>query len=586
MEMVRLNGAEFVIEYFKRGGIKHVFGIPGHGNAAIVDVIYDMSKDIEFVPVKHEQYGGHMADGYFRVTRKTPAIVTTSVGPGATNLATALATAYVDSSTFIAITGDIQTYLLGKGIFQEVERQFQSDYVNAMRHFTKRSYFVSTVSQLHNVLPNAFKEAVVGRPGPVLISMPMDVQTAPLDVEFREVPMVTDVGRICPDQTKVLEASKILVRAERPLILVGGGVVMSGASEEVVKLAELLGAPVASTFRGDAKGGFPEDHELYVFSVGNIGNPVANKLAAEADVILAVGVTFSDETTSSYKKGITFNIPPTKLIQIDIDPHEIGKNYPVEVGIWGDAKVTLQQIINYMMELGKKGNYRETEYFKRISQMKKEWLEEMERLREAAPMGIPSVAKTLRETLPQESVITLSAGLPQEIFSQLWISYKPRTFISSGGFSTMGFALPAAIGAKLALKDTPVIAIEGDGSFLMNNVELLTASQLELPVIAVILNNYGWISIRDLQIRNFQGRIIGTEFKDRKNELKAPDFEKVAKAYGANYLRAESVEQIRSSVRQALTSSDTPTVVEIPVETKFPYSGTKAYGFWDIPRRS
>jgi len=583
--MKRLTGAEFLVEYFKCGGLKHVFGIPGHGNAAIVDVLYDLNKDMEFIPVKHERYGGHMADGYFRATRKTPAVVTTSVGPGATNLATALATAYVDSSTFIAVTGDVQTYLLGKGIFQEIERQFQSDYINAMRHLTKRTYFVSTVNQLNNVLPNALKEAVVGRPGPVLISMPMDVQVAYTEVELTEVPLVTDVGRVYPDQTKVLEASKLLIRAERPLILIGGGVVMSEATEEVVKLAELLGAPVATTFRGDAKGGFPEDHELNVFSVGNIGSPVANKLAAEADIILAIGVTFSDETTSSYRRGITFNIPPTKLIQIDIDPHEIGKNYPVEVGIWGDAKVTLQQLIKYIYNQGKKANYKETEYFKRISQMKSEWIDEIERLRKEVVMGIPNVVKILRETLSPETIITLSAGLPQEIFSQLWVSYKPRTFISSGGFSTMGFALPAAIGAKLALKDTPVVAIEGDGSFLMNNIELLTASQLELPVVVVVLNNYGWISIRDLQIRNFQGRVIGTEFKNRRNELNAPDFEKVAKAYGAIYFKADDVKEIRSSVQEALKLSDRPAVVEIPVENKFPYSGTKAYGFWDIPRR-
>lgn len=583
--MVRLNGAEYLVEYFKRGGIKHVFGIPGHGNAAIVDVLYDTTKDIEFIPVKHEQYGGHMADGYFRANRRTPAVVTTSIGPGATNLATALATAYVDSSTFIAVTGDVQTYLLGKGIFQEIERQFQSDYVNAMRHLTKRAYFVSTISQLSNVLPNALKEAILGRPGPILISMPMDVQVDSIDVELNEIPLVTDVGRIYPDQTKVLEASKLLIKAERPLILIGGGVVMSGATEEIVELAELLGAPVATTFRGDAKGGFPEDHELNVFSVGNIGNPVANKLAAEADVILAIGVTFSDETTSSYRRGITFNIPPTKLIQIDIDPHEIGKNYPVEVGIWGDAKVTVQQLIKFLRELGKKINYKETEYFRRISEMKRMWMEEMEKLREEAPMGIINVVKILREVLSPEAIITLSAGLPQEIFSQLWVSYRPKTFISSGGFSTMGFALPAAIGAKLAVKGPPVVAIEGDGSFLMNNIELLTASQLELPVTVVILNNYGWISIRDLQLRNFQGRIIGTEFRDKRNELKAPDFEKIAKGYGAAYFRADNVEQIRLSVKEALKVSDGPAVVEIPVERKFPYSGTKAYGFWDIPKR-
>ncbi|WP_287689151.1 thiamine pyrophosphate-binding protein [Metallosphaera javensis (ex Sakai et al. 2022)] len=573
------------LEYFKKAGIKHVFGIPGHGNAALTDVLYDMKKDMEFIPIKHEQYGGHMADGYFRANRKTPAIVTTSVGPGATNLATALATAYVDSSTFIALTGDIQTYLLGKGIFQEIERQFQSDYINAMRHFTKRAYFVTDVRQLPNAISNGLKEAVCGRPGPVLIGLPMNIQTDTIDVDINSIPLVLQVGRIRPDREKIIEAAKLLVSSERPFILVGGGVVMSDATEELVKLAELLGAPVATTFRGDAKGSFPETHELYVFSVGNIGNPVANKLASEADVILAIGVTFSDETTSSYVRGITFNIPPTKVIQIDIDPHEIGKNYPVEIGIWADAKTALAELYEAVESLGKRGK-NISEYTKRIREMKQQWFNEVEELRKQAPMGIPALTKILRENLSNDTIITLSAGLPQEIFSQLWITDKPRTFISSGGFSTMGFALPAAIGAKLAVGDTPVIAIEGDGSFLMNNIELLTASQQNLPVITIILNNYGWISIRDLQIRNFEHRLIGTEFRDRRGNLKAPSFEKIAKGYGAEYFKAETPEEVISTVKSALKISDTPSVIEIMIENKFPYSGTKAYGYWDIPRRS
>jgi acetolactate synthase-1/2/3 large subunit len=578
------KGAHAIADYFRKAGIKYVFGIPGHGNAAFVDVLKDYSPDVEFVAVKHEQWGGHMADGYFRANRKVPAVVTTSVGPGATNLATALATAYVDSSSFIAVTGQVQTYLFGRGIFQEIERQNWVDYVNAMKHLTKRAWLVSSASQLPRVLYDAHKTAVSGRPGPVLIDVPMDVQVERMEaksVSFGSTRFPHE--RVRPDARAITEAARLLVSAERPLILIGGGVAMAGASDELIQTAEFLGAPVVCSFRGDAKGGFPENHELYAFHPGNIGNPVANKLATEADVILAVGVTFSDETTSSYSPGVSFNIPPTKLIHMDIDPHEIGKNYLVEVGIVADAKAGLSDLNNALREMGKR--QKDTPYLKRLKEMKAGWEKEMDELRRSNPMGIPNVVKLLRSSLPEDAIVSVSAGLPQEIMSQLWATNHPNTFISSGGFSTMGFALPAAMGAKLAKPRQTVVAVEGDGSFLMNSVELLTAVQLDLPVTTVVLNNYGWISIRDLQMRNFEGRLIGTEFKKIKDgSSAAPDFEKLVKAYGAEYARAEKPEEIGRVLREAVRL-EVPSVVEIPVENKFPNSGTKAYGFWDLPRR-
>src|SRR5579875_1580906 len=457
-----ITGSEFVAKYLKNGAIKHVFGIPGHGNAAVIDELIDYAPDIEFIPVKHEQWGGHMADGFFRANRRVPAVVTTSVGPGATNLSTALATAYVDSSTFIALTGEIQTYLFGMGIFQEIERQSAIDYINAMRHFCKRTFLVSSIKQLPRFLVNAHREAVSGRPGPVLIDLPMDVQVEKSEAPIPSPPV--ELGRIHPDPEAILRAAKLLIEAERPLILIGGGVAMSDAQEELVKLSEFLGAPVASSFRGDAKGGFPEDHELYVFSPGNVGSLVAN---------------------------VTLNIPPTKLIHMDIDPHEIGKNYQTEVGINSDAKSGITALLNCLIEIAKKEekknndgsgsssrDYHDSAHYKRVKHLKAIWFAEIEEMRRNAPMGIPNAVKVARGVLPRNAIITLSAGLPQEIFSQLWIAYEPRTFLSSGGYSTMGFAFPAAIGAKLARPDRITVAFEGDGSFLMNNCELLTAVQM------------------------------------------------------------------------------------------------------------
>lgn len=578
------DGAQFVAEFLRNAGVKYLFGIPGHGNVAIFDAAKEMSPDLNVVAVKHEQWGGHMADGYFRANRKKLAAVTTSVGPGATNLATAFATAYVDSSAFLAITGQIQTYLFGRGIFQEVERSHWIDYANAMDHLVKGSWTVTSGAQLPRVMKDALRTALGGRPGPVLVDLPMDVQVERVVAPLPAMRGFMTGGRVRPDSEKVMEAASLLLDAERPVVLVGGGVVMSDASEEAVKVAEFLDSPVLCTFRGDSKGGFPEDHELYGFHPGNIGNAVSNEMAKNADVILAVGVTFSDETTSSYVPGVTFKIPPTKLIQIDIDSREIGKNYPAEVGMVGDAKAGLRDLLVALRSIKKKRGPRTAAWLKRFKDLKAMWAAEMERLRKEAPMGIPNVVSMLRGKLPKTSIVTVSAGLPQEIMSQQWIAYNPRTFISSGGFSTMGFGLPAAIGARLAEPKVPVVAVEGDGSFMMNNVELSTAVQLQVPLVVLVLNNKGWVSIRDLQLRSFRGRKVGTEFARKDGSEYEVDFEKVASAFGAQYAIARSPAEFRKGITDALGYGGT-VVLEAEVERKFPRSGTTAYGFWDIPSR-
>ncbi|HXW37610.1 MAG TPA: thiamine pyrophosphate-binding protein [Nitrososphaerales archaeon] len=571
----QLNGAQYSVKFLLKAGVKQVFGIPGHGNVSLFDAVRDEDA-MRLVPPKHEQWGGHMADGYFRANRRFPAVVTTSVGPGATNLTTALATAYVDSSTFLAITGDIQTYFFGMGIFQEVERKNWVDYTNGMSHFVKRSWQITSAKQLPRVLPNALKTALCGRPGPVLLDIPMDVQVAPVDGLPPDPALYMPSGRIAPDEGQVREACRILLEAERPLILIGGGIVMSGATEELVAVAEFLGAPVVCSFRGDAKSGFPNDHELWGFHPGNVGSSLANSLTKSADVILALGVTFSDETTSSFVNGVTFSIPPTKLIQLDLDPHEIGKNYPVAKGIVTDLKTGLEAILLGLNSMSTKKEFHKNAWFKRFRRLRTEWDDDMAELRTRSPMGIPNIVKRLRDAVPRDGIVTVSAGLPQEILSQQWLSYLPNTYLSSGGFSTMGFALPAAIGAKLAAPERTVVAVEGDGSFLMNSVELSTAVSEGLPLVVVVLNNYGWISIRDLQIRGFKKRLLGTEFE------KPVDIGMLSKSYGAGYARAETPAEFTSAVKRAL-ATDGVTVVEAFVDRRFPKSGTFSYGYWDIP---
>ena len=383
-----------------------------------------------------------MADGYYRATRKVPALVTTSVGPGATNLATAFATAFIDSSSFIALTGQIQTYLFGMGIFQEIERKHWVDYANGMSHFVKRAWTITSTKQLPRVLPNAWKVATTGRVGPVLIELPMDIQAEKVHLEMPNPQKFIPRGRVFPDEDAIREAARLLLTAERPVILIGGGIVMSDATPELIEVAEFLGAPVVGSFRGDSKSGFPGDHELYCQEAGDTGSAISNHVTLEADVLLAVGVAFSDETTSSYKRGVTFNIPPTKLVHIDIDGNEIGKNYPVEVGIVSDAKAGLSKLASALKTLGKREDYHNTPWFSRLKKLKEEWDADLKEMRTSAPMGMPNLLKVMRELLPKDAILTVSAGIPQAVFSQQWISYGPHSFLSSGGFSTMGFALP------------------------------------------------------------------------------------------------------------------------------------------------
>jgi acetolactate synthase I/II/III large subunit len=333
---------------------------------------------------------------------------------------------------------------------------------------------------------------------------------------------------------------------------------------------------VVCSFRGDAKGGFPTDHELWGTHPGNVGTAMSNKLTQEADVLFAIGVTFSDETTSSYKRGVTFDIPPTKLIQVDIDSHEIGKNYPVEVGIVSDAAAALEVFLDVLGTLAERKDYKTGPWFKRLGELRRDWDADLKKLWDAAPMGIPSVVRMMSEVLPRDAIVAVSAGLPQEIMSQQWRGAFPGVYLSSGGYSTMGFGLPAAMGAKLARPQNVTLAVEGDGSFLMNSVELSTAVENKIPVVVVILNNYGWVSIRDLQIKGLKRRTFGTEFK------KPVDFEKLVTSYGATYRRAEDPQSFTKSLRDAVRSR-TVAVVDTIVERRFPKDSTKFYGYWDIP---
>ena len=581
--MVLHTGGEIAAKYLVREGVPYLAGIGGHGIMPFLDAFIDQKDRIEIIQVRHEQAATHLADGYYRASGK-PLAVFTSLGPALCNATIGIATAFVDSSAMVVFSGEAHTYMFGVGTLQEIERTQSADAFSITRPITKRVWRVTRVEELPRVINAAFRVATTGRPGPVHVILPMDVQADAADIEIPDPVKHKPFGRIRGDPDQVKKAAELLVTAERPVILAGGGVILSGAHAEVIRLAEYLGAAVVTTMMG--KGAIPEDHPLCAFYTGAKATTCGNKLTRDADVILAVGCRFADETTSSYKPGVSFNVPPTKLIHVDIDPNEIGKNYPVEVGIVGDANITLRDIINTLKTMMEKKKYQELPYFKRILRVKREWEAKLAPLQKSnkIPMTLSRVLLEIRKALERNAIVVGAAGHAQAQLFQEFPIYEPRTHLSSGGFSTMGWCIPATQGAKLAKPDRQVLGLCGDGDFLMTCQELATAVQYNIPVVYCVTNNYGWLSIRDLQIDVYgKDRAFASEFRMQKNgELYNPDFVKLAESFKCYSERIETPEEVAPGLERAFKSGK-PAVLEIPVQHKYPFSEGVFAGWWDVP---
>ncbi|MFX1587750.1 MAG: thiamine pyrophosphate-binding protein, partial [Promethearchaeota archaeon] len=568
--------------------IKYVLGIPGHGNLPLVDSFFKDKDKITLIQPKQEMSAVHMAVGYYRITQK-PLIVFTSIGPGAINTAIGVADAYVDSMPVLVITGDTHTHMRGKGVLQEIERKKDSDMPRIFEPIVKRSYRVDIVEQIPSIIQRAFNQMMVGRRGPVHIDLPMDAQASAIDTEIPEPLKRRPMGKIFGDPTLIKEAAKLLKEARRPVLFLGGGAITSNATEEIRILAEKIGAAVVVTMMG--KDAFPNDHPLFCWSAGSKGTTVGLKMTSEADVILAVGCRFADETASSYKEGVSFSIPPTKLIQIDLDPHEIGKNYPITVGIYGDAKACLNQIIEDLDYVGFSRKYEQSDYYKEIQQEKKMWCEYLDKHRDDSkvPVMISTVIREIRKFFERDAVVVTSSGNVQAQMLQELEFYEPRTCLTAGGFSTMGYSVPAAIGAKLGTidigkPDRQVVALVGDGDFMMTLSELSVAVQLGLTnIFFIVLNNHGWIAIKDLQQAAFgEDRGYGTAFEDKEGNSYSPDFVKIGEGFGCYAERISKKDEIIPSLERA-TKSSKPIVIEIEVQREFPYTGSPAVGWWDVP---
>jgi len=531
-----MTGAEILIESLKREGVEVMFGYPGGSVLPIFDKLYDV--DIRFILVRHEQGAAHAADGYARATSKVGVCLATS-GPGATNLTTGIANAYMDSIPIVAITGQVKTFLIGNDAFQE------ADITGVTRSITKHNYLVKDTKDLARIVREAFYIASTGRPGPVLIDIPVDVQQKDIEFIWPEEVEIRGYNPTCfghPGQIK--KAAKFISQSKKPIIYAGGGIISSGAHHELKTFAEKIGAPVTMTLMG--LGGFPGTHPLSLGMLGMHGTAYANHAIMESDLIIAIGARFDDRVTGR----LDAFAPNALIIHIDIDPSSISKNVKVDIPIVGDAKNILGQLLE---EINKVPDT--TDWLKTIESWKKKYPLTYKDNGKIKPQY---VIEQIYEATRGEAIITTEVGQNQ-MWSCQWYKYtNPRTFISSGGLGTMGFGFPAAMGAKVGCPDKIVFDIAGDGSIQMNIQELATCVCNKIHVKVAILNNGYLGMVRQWQEMFYKKRYSFTT-------LYNPDFVKLAESYGAAGIRVTKKEDVRPAIEKAI-STDNVVFIDFHIE--------------------
>ena len=533
-----MKGAQILIELLKQEGVTTVFGYPGGSVIDIYDALYEVP-EIKHILVRHEQGAAHAADGYARTTGKVGVCIATS-GPGATNLVTGLANAYMDSIPIVAITGQVTTPLIGRDAFQE------ADTTGITMPITKHNFLIKNIQDLPLIIREAFLIATTGRPGPVLVDIPKDIQIAEIDFiypEKLEIPGYKPTYRGHINQINM--TAQAIKEAKKPLFYVGGGIIASGASEILLELAEKTDTPVTYTLM--AKGAIPEDHRLSLGWLGMHGSYHANKAVMNCDLLIAVGTRFDDRVTGN----TTTFARQAKIVHIDIDPAEIGKNVNVHYPLIGDIKEILTMIIDKIPEK----SY--SDWNKQIDEWKKEHPLKYVHDGKLRPQYI---VERIYELTKGDAIITTEVGQNQLWAAQYYKFTRPRQFISSGGLGTMGYGLGAAIGAQIGRPDKKVIDIAGDGSFRMNCTELATAVEYKLPIVIAILNNQVLGMVRQWQELFYGGRYSQTTI-DR-----ATDFVALAKAFGADGIKVTKPEEVDAAIEMALSSIDKPVLIDFRIE--------------------
>lgn len=576
---MKLTGGQIVAKALKAYGVQYVAGIPGHGCWSLLDAFLEPGTELPFIQVMHEQSAVHMADGYYRASGKPMAAVT-SIGAGASNTILGLATAFADSTAAMLITGAPATHMAGHGVMQELDRYHSNDFPRVVEGVTKRHWEANRVDEIPFLMHRAFNTMLTGRPGPVHLEIPMDLQADTADVTIHPLNERMAAGRMRADPQVIEKAVALLLSAERPVIVAGGGAITSEASPELVELAEKIGAAVVTTWNG--KGAIPEDHELNAWSVGQTGTTCGNAIATTADVVLSVGCRFTDWSASSYRKDCSFSFPPAKLIHIDIDFQEIGKNYPTEVGIVADAKSALTDMLAAISaEDSKRVLAKRDSYFSDLQRLKGEWEMLLAKRRDSdiTPFTSQRPLGELRKVMDRDGIVVVGSGNTQGAVKQTFPVYMPRTHLTSGSFSSMGWAVPAAIGAKLAKPAQQVVCIVGDGDFMQSLQEMAVCVMHNIPVVFLVQNNSGYMSIRGGQ-RKIMGRHIGSEFNMPDGKPYSPNYTEVARSFGLEAWRVEHASQLNSALKNALACNG-PALVE--VITSRDAAGPYTPGWWDFP---
>lgn len=526
---MKMTGAEILIECLKREKVEVMFGYPGGQVLPIFDKLYDAP--IKFILVRHEQAAAHAADGYARVTGKTGVCIATS-GPGATNLVTGIATAYMDSIPMVAITGQVKSFLIGNDAFQE------ADITGITRPITKHNYLVEDVKDLARIMKEAFHIASTGRPGPVLVDIPTDIQMQQTEFVYPEKVSIRGYNPTYTGHVgQIKRAAKAISDSKKPILYVGGGAVTSDASEEVSELAIKNEIPVTMTLLG--LGAFPATHELSLGMLGMHGTAYANHAIMDSDLIVAVGARFDDRVTGK----LDAFAPHAKVIHIDIDPASVSKNVDVDIPIVGDAKMILKELNKLLKKPDTK------EWLKTIAEWKKRY---PVKHKDDGVLRPQYILEQIFEATKGDAIICTEVGQNQMWTAQFYKFVKPRTMLSSGGLGTMGYGFPAAIGAQLGSPGTHVFDIAGDGSIQMNIQELATSVVNKLPVKIVILNNGCLGMVRQWQELFYNKRYAYTCLHDAE-----PDFVKLADAYGAVGMRITRKEEVRPAIDKALAIENT-----------------------------
>jgi acetolactate synthase I/II/III large subunit len=555
-------------DYLERLGVEVVFGLCGHTVIGLLDALG--KSRIRFVSTRHEQTAAHAADGYARVTGK-PGVLMTHLGPGLTNAVTGIANAALDSIPMVVIAGDVPSYYYGRHPHQEVNLHQDADQFQICRPFCKRVYRVDRVEDLPRVMERAFHLSQTGRPGPVLVDIPMDIFSADLPVgAFQKVP--AEIARPTLDAATVARIVEALADAERPVLYAGGGVLSARATAELAALAEALEIPVAHTLMG--KGCLREDHPLLLGQTGFWGTPISNDTCRTADVILAIGTRLAEANSSSWDPRFTFAMPPTRLIHIDADPSEIGRNYPTELGVVADAKSALGALASAARGRvhRSRGNLRDVIARGRrafAANWDAQWSSNQ------FPMRPERILSELRKAVPEDGFIVTDVGWNKNGVAQQFPITVPGTYITPSGLATMGFGPAAVLGVKLAQPHRAAVALVGDGGFSANPAVIATAMEAELPVVWLVMDNAAFGTIAGLEAQHY-GWSFGCLF-ERQGQPYRVDYAAMARSCGARGVMIQSADELGPALREAL-AANLPTVIQAPMEN----APTPTPGHWDI----